>query len=80
MATIPSTSEVFFPSLQRLLHSYPIVSPRSECVKDRLVLGEIAANFRCVAKFGYLLYYSVCLSVCLLPTESTDSKDVYTIK
>ena len=56
MVTIPSTSEVFFPPLQRLLHSYPIVSPRSGCVKDRLVLGEIAADFRCAAKFGYSIY------------------------
>ena len=71
MATIPSTSEVFFPPLQRLLHSYPIVSPRSECVKDRLVLGEIAADFRCAAKFGYLLYMGVSGPSLLI--ESTDS-------
>ena len=72
MATIPSTSEVFFPPLQRLLHSYPIVSPRSECVKDRLVLGEIAADFRCAAKFGYLLYISLSCTKLSLFTNPTD--------
>ena len=56
VTTIPSESELFFPTFWRLIHSYPSVSPRSWSVKDRLMLSVIAANYRCAAKFGYLLY------------------------
>ena len=59
MATISSTSKLFFPPLQRLVHSYPIVSPRSECVKDRLVLYLV--NEVQLLTLSTCIYPSVCI-------------------
>ena len=47
---LPNTSSVGY--LSSCLPAYQAV----EVVEDRLVLSESAADYRCAAKFGYLLY------------------------